>query len=71
MDSNILAWYNVEVCKNSFKMIEVHESNKKEIQKRSSDEEGVANLQNLSNEVLNHLESFKFYSDEEFDGFNI
>ena len=41
------------------------------IQEISSDEEAVANLENLSNEVLNHLESFKFYSNEEFDGFNV
>jgi len=37
---------------------------KKEFQERSSDEEDVANLENLSKEVLNHLESFKFYSDD-------
>jgi len=71
MDSDILGWYNVEVCKNGFKKAGIHESNKKEIQESSSDEEDVAKLENVSNGVFNHLESFKFYSNEEFDGFNV
>ena len=46
MYSNILGCHNVEVCKNGFKKAEIHESNKKEIQESSS-EEDVANLEIL------------------------
>jgi len=63
MDSNILGWYNI-LSKNGFKKTEFHESNKR-------DEEDVTNLENLPNHILNHLQSFKFYSDEEFDAFNV
>ena len=71
MDSNILGWYNAEVCKNGFIKAEICEANKKEIQESSSDEEDDSKLENVSNKVLKHLESFKFYSNEDFDGFNV
>ena len=51
---------------NGFKKTTIYESNKKKIKENSCDKE-----ENLSNDVRNHLEFFKFYCDEEIDGFNV
>ena len=53
------------------KKSEIHESNKKAIQESSRDEKDVTNREKLSIEVLNNLESFKFYSDEKLYEFNV
>jgi len=58
----VTSWDSIrsKCVKNSFKKAETQVYNKKDIKESSSDEWDFVNMENLSNEVLNHLEFFKF-----------
>ena len=69
----VTSWNGITLkcIRNSFKRRKFMNLIRNTFEKSSCDEEDVANLENSSNEVLYYLESFKFYSDEEFNGFNV